>query len=501
MRNRDQAVRLSLGMREERASIDRQEIRQVVASGVDLVRGTGKELRELPVDRIHVTSESLLVAPDTPTTSTKALAEKERAAVEGRLQTRSLLDARSPVNPAVRSTQGTRRNGSDLTDARIGQPLDQGIEGKLVAEPSPRDRIGAPTRSAYGGLHPNQRARDARVRISTGQPRFVNALLVLASHVAQAALQPVSHGGGTSRTGDGRVGGRGRCEEEDCGEEEDERCHGCIESSRKSFSVVKDRVGDPRRGNGDAWCVAAPPGAGLILWQVYCHNNAMRMFLVAALLNALALALAGCGDAPIAPSGPHAGVQTFLRDDPFLVIQDSDLTSAVDTYLCLSCTVTTFRNLVPPDGFVTLPVLRLQASSAELRALPSDGQFRTFEDERGNLFQNDARFASPLDGSAEVLCGPPGEPDFCGVRLQLESDRTFSYEAGTPILELTDGSDVYVLYAAPGAVEIESLVLPPGWVGRTRLPDEDWDLDSGGFPVIFQDPQGNLWQRIGAPWR
>ena len=225
----------------------------------------------------------------------------------------------------------------------------------------------------------------------------------------------------------------------------------------------------------------------------------MRTFLIATLLNALALT--GCGDSSTAPRGPQAGVQTFSRDDPFLVIQDSDLTSAVDTYLCLSCTVVTFRDLIPPDGFVTLPILRLQASSAELRALPSDGQFRTFEDERGNLFQNDARFASPLEGSAEVLCGLPSEPDFCGVRLQLESDRTFSYEAGTPILELTDGSDVYVLYAAPGAVELESLALPPGWVGGTRIPDQDWDLDSGGFPVIFQDPQGNLWQRIGAPWR
>jgi hypothetical protein len=85
----------------------------------------------------------------------------------------------------------------------------------------------------------------------------------------------------------------------------------------------------------------------------------------------------------------------FAEGDPFLVISTTDVTAPTDTYLCTTCSEQSFAALILPAGFSKNPVLRLQASRAVLRKLPTADGFEGFTDAAGNEFQNDARLVAP----------------------------------------------------------------------------------------------------------
>lgn len=230
-----------------------------------------------------------------------------------------------------------------------------------------------------------------------------------------------------------------------------------------------------------------------------CLGSTRKISAVAlCLLLAVAGGTTGCGD-DIAESSKRRtpGVQTFAMGDPFFVIQSVDLTADVDTFLCLTCDLDSFASLVPPAGFEKSPVLRLKADAAELRKLPSDDDFIGFVAD-GHRFQNDARFASPLAGGVTIPCALPGEPGFCGLLLELESDRTFVYDAGSWIDVLSDGHDRYVLYAAFDDGNLDAIPAPPGWRRSRERLARRLVVDSEGYPHIHRDAAGNLWQRTTA---
>lgn len=193
------------------------------------------------------------------------------------------------------------------------------------------------------------------------------------------------------------------------------------------------------------------------------------------------------------------GIQNFSQGDPFYVIQNANPLSQADTFLCISCDAADFAALTPLAGYQKSPVRTLAASSAELRKLPSQPTFQGFVDGAGNEFQADAQLiAPPLAGGASFLCGFPG-PGFCGVIGHLESDRTFVFDAGETVHELSDGSSTWVLYLELNTVGLATMILPPGWSYASRTLSQALVLDSGGFPDIYTDVQGNLWQLQTVP--
>jgi hypothetical protein len=170
----------------------------------------------------------------------------------------------------------------------------------------------------------------------------------------------------------------------------------------------------------------------------------------------------------------------------------------VNTFLCISCSLDEFMSLAAPPGFEKTPVHTLQANTAELRKLPTDDHFIGFTDDAGHEYQNDARFASPLSGSVTLPCGIPGREGYCGLMIELESDRTFVYSAGETIHELGDGTVTYLLYAVCDASNLAAMRLPGGWSYAARALDRELVVDPEGFPHVYQDVQGNLWQKVGA---
>jgi hypothetical protein len=203
--------------------------------------------------------------------------------------------------------------------------------------------------------------------------------------------------------------------------------------------------------------------------------------------------LAGLALGPVAA---RAGVSI----GPGAPIVEVQQVATLETYACSTCSPEDLDAATLPPGFVRVPHRRTLTDYAVAGKVPTDAHVVTI-DVDGLAFDRVARVRDGIAG-VEVVGS--------GAIANLESDRTFRFDAGREVHEIFDGIHRYVLFATGETSDLATLPLPGGWSRSTRTLERDLVVgDPSGFPYVYVDVQQNLWQRLTVtpetrvpePWR